>query len=175
MLPTSSWSVCLLQKPPEFAEILSALNREGVRFVVIGGLALVLQGGSYVTFDLDLALASDPDNGSALIRALAPYHPFPPSFGSADRFVWDERSFQGAVISLVTDLGHLDLLLVLPGLDSFDGLYERAEDRTVAGAHVKVAAIDDLIAMKEIADLPKDRAHLDQLRALQELRRMNLD
>ncbi|MBX7134643.1 MAG: nucleotidyltransferase [Fimbriimonadaceae bacterium] len=160
----------MLQKPPEFTEILHALNRESVRFVIIGGLALVLQGGSYVTFDLDLALASDPENGSALIRALAPYHPFPPNFGSADRFVWDDRSFRGAVISLVTDLGHLDLLLVLPGVDSFESLYARAEDRIVAGAHVKVAAIDDLIAMKESADRPKDRAHLDQLIALKKLR-----
>ena len=154
---------------PEFADLLRALNDQSVRCVVIGGLAMILHGSSYVTFDLDIAVSTDGSNTLPIIQALAPLHPFPPQFGSADNFVWDERSIFGAVISLVTDAGLVDILRVQPGIDSFEGLWQRSEVREVAGLKVRVASITDLIAMKRAAGRPKDLDHIKQLEALKAL------
>ena len=42
--------------------ILGALEREKVRYVVIGGLAAVLQGSPVFTQDVDICPARDRDN-----------------------------------------------------------------------------------------------------------------
>ena len=157
------------QNVPEFDQLIKALRSEDVRFVVVGGLALILHGASYVTFDFDFAVSREQEIAAAIVRALAPFHPFPPEYGSAEHFVWDERSIVGAVIPLVTDAGHIDMLREQPGVDSFEGLWERSETRMVAGLDIHVASLDDLIAMKEAANRPKDREHLMQLRALKAL------
>jgi hypothetical protein len=69
-----------------------------------------------------------------------------------------------------TDAGDFDVLAVLPGVDgrrlSYDDLADRADDLELDGTVVRVAALDDVIASKEWADRPKDRAALDELRAL---------
>jgi len=153
----------------EYLDLLKGLNSEGVRYVVIGGFASVLHGTASVTFDLDIAIALDDKNGAALIRALAPFHPFPPQFVSEKNFVWDERSLSGAVMTLITDVGKVDLLRVLPEIESFDALFERGEARVIDGIRFKIAAIDDLITMKGAAGRPKDIEHIQQLKALKEL------
>ena len=129
-------------------------------------LAAVLEGREDYQI-VDGNLEPDPD---AVIRALAPFRPFPPQFGSADSFVWDRRSFVGAVLELVTDVGHIDVLLVQPGVDSFEGLLSRSESRSLEDIKVQVASIDDLIAMKSAAGRPKDIDHIRQLHAIKAVR-----
>ena len=151
---------------PEFLDLLKALNDEGVKFVVVGGFAMMIYGASAVTYDLDLAIALDDENGAALVRALEPFHPFPPQFGSAENFVWDNRSLVGPVMSLVTSAGHIDILRTLPEVDHFDGLYERSVVRRIGGIDLQIASVDDLILMKQAASRPKDQEHIHQLKLL---------
>ena len=158
------------QKEPEFLELLKSLVSEQVRFVIVGGIAMVLHGSSSVTFDLDLAVSLDAENESAAVRAIAPFGPRPPHYPAGLGFVWDERSFTGAVVHLNTDIGPLDLLRVLPKIDSFEGLWNRSELREIGDLEVRVASIDDLIAMKQAANRPKDQEHIRQLKALKALR-----
>ncbi len=84
----------------DYQELLKALNREQVQFVIVGGYAMVVHGASTVTNDLDFAIALNEDNGSVIIRALVPFHPYPPKYGSAKNFVRDERSIFGSVMTL---------------------------------------------------------------------------
>jgi hypothetical protein len=48
-----------------------------VRFVIVGGLTVTIQGSSYVTFDLDFCNARVRENLSRLAQALSLYHPRP--------------------------------------------------------------------------------------------------
>jgi predicted nucleotidyltransferase len=57
----------------------------------------------------------------------------------------------------------------IPGVDSFESLWERAIPMDLGGFTVRVASIDDLIAMKRAANRPKDQVHLKELLALKEL------
>jgi hypothetical protein len=50
--------------------ILAALNEARVRYVVVGGVAVVLHGHLRFTADLDLVLALDRDNVLAALAAL---------------------------------------------------------------------------------------------------------
>ncbi len=53
-----------------FIEILNALHDRRVEFVIVGGVAAVLHGGSRVTFDLDVVPSLTPDSWEAAVDLL---------------------------------------------------------------------------------------------------------
>ncbi len=55
----------------EIERVLHALEAAGVRYLVVGGVAVVLHGHPRLTADLDLALALDTGNVRAAFAALA--------------------------------------------------------------------------------------------------------
>jgi hypothetical protein len=52
----------LSMKKLAIMEILSRLNKAGVRYLIVGGLAVVYHGYSRFTSDLDLIIAFDEEN-----------------------------------------------------------------------------------------------------------------
>jgi len=157
------------QKPPEFERLIQAFNREGVRYVVIGGMAMVLHGSDHATVDVDFAVAADAENTDPLVRALTPLHPRPKNRLLVPEFPWDARSIFGAQVNLETDAGDIDLLRIYPGVDSFEGLLARSVRRVIFDIPVQVASIPDLVAMKTEAGRPKDKIHLLELESLANL------
>lgn len=51
---------------PSFQTILAALQRHGVEFVVVGGVAAVLHGAPVTTFDLDTLIRVSDENATRL-------------------------------------------------------------------------------------------------------------
>lgn len=61
-------------RAPEVEDLVAlcrSLNREAVRYVLIGGFAVVLHGFVRTTKDIDLLVDASPENVRALKRALA--------------------------------------------------------------------------------------------------------
>jgi hypothetical protein len=56
--------------PLQADEIFACLDRRHVRYILIGGLAAVLQGSPLATFDIGICPARDPDNLRRLAEAL---------------------------------------------------------------------------------------------------------
>ena len=54
----------------DIERVLSALNTEGIRYLVVGGVAVVLHGHLRTTADLDLVIQLEPDNVRRAMRAL---------------------------------------------------------------------------------------------------------
>jgi hypothetical protein len=70
-----------------------------------------------------------------------------------------------------TTPGDIDVLLGIPSasrfeLPRYDHLIERASLLNLDGVEFVVASLEDLIRSKEIADRPKDRDALEELRQL---------
>ena len=72
-------------------------------------------------------------------------------------------------MSLSTAAGDVDLLLQLPGIDSFEGLRRRSVERQLSDVQFRVASVDDLIAMKKSANRPQDIAHLAELERIRKV------
>lgn len=155
----------------DFLAVLRTLEAGSVRFVLIGGLAMIVLGSNHVTQDVDIVYARDPENLAALVAALKPQHPRLRGVPKDLPFIFDVRTFQNMFnITLVMDAGSLDLLGEAPGARPFEELWERAVIVELGEMPIHVASVDDLIAMKTAAGRLKDQAHILELRALRELR-----
>ena len=154
----------------DLPRIARHLDTSDLRYVLVGGMAVLIHGGTRVTFDADIAIAFDFANRSRLVSALAPLNPRPMRLAPGASWEWDEKCLRAPWTIFQTDAGRLDLIVRLPGIDDgFEGLYSRSERKEADGVGVRVASIDDLLAMKEEADRDKDREDVRQLRAIKRL------
>ncbi len=157
-----------MEQTSDFQQIIEALNTASLRFVIIGGIAMRLQGSAILTEDIDFAFARDTENLEMLVKALAPYHPRLRGAPPGLPFCWDIRSVKNMVnMTLATDLGSVDLLGEPAGIASFESLWEEATVMDRGGISVRVASLSALIAMKRAAGRPKDLAHLMELEHMQ--------
>jgi hypothetical protein len=148
-------------------DLLARLTEQGVRFAVIGGVALIARGVQRATEDLDIAYARDRENLARLAAALAPIHPTLRGVPAGLPFVLDEASLRsGLNFTLDTDLGPLDLLGEVPGLGSFDHVDAASSELEIAGTRILVLTLDGLEAAKRAAGRPKDLVDLGYIRAL---------
>jgi predicted nucleotidyltransferase len=155
---------------PGWSSLLLALQRHAVRFVLIGGVAMRCHGSSLLTDDVDLYYAREPDNLAALAEALAPLHPRLRGADPDLPFRWDLRTLRaGLNFTFDTDAGAVDLLGEVPGVDSFEGVWERSQEMELLGTAARIASLADLMAMKRAAGRPKDELHLRELERLHTL------
>jgi len=153
-----------------FADTIRRFHEAGVRFVVIGGVAMGLHGSSYVTSDVDFAYAVEPENVERLAALLAGIHARVLGRPAGDGFVIDPAILQRVrFLNLKTDMGEVDVLREIGGIDSFEGLWDRAVPMDLGGFTAQIASINDLIAMKRAANRLKDQNHLYELLALKKL------
>lgn len=155
------------------SRVVTALEREGVRYLVVGGIAVVLHGYLRTTADLDLVVQLEAENVSRAIRAFRalgfePRVPVPlESFGDAvERERW-VREKNARVFSLwhPEEPGFLVDLFVEEPFD-FEERYRRAAVARLDDARVHVLALDDLLEMKRESGRSQDLSDVEALQAL---------
>jgi len=125
---------------------LEALESRGVRFLVVGMSAALIQGVRGATEDIDLWFErlSDPAIAAAAgaVGGFFVTRTQPPLIGGVgDRF---------------------DVVTTMDGLPSFDSEYGRAIDVDL-GIHVKVLPLDRILVSKRAANREKDRIPIEQI------------
>jgi hypothetical protein len=152
-------------------EILQRLVAAGVDFVVIGGVAVLLQGYPRFTRDLDIAFAPDAANLKALSGVLVGLEARLRDVEDEVPFVPDQRTLAGIeLLTLQTSAGWLDVQRRTPGVESYDRLRQGADRVDMDGFAVLVAGADDLIAMKRAAGRPIDQIDIAALEVIKRLR-----
>lgn len=144
-------------------ELLGALDRHGVDFVVIGGMAGLAHGSSHPTFDLDVFYARDERNLERLAAALreldVKLRGAPPDLP----FQIDARTLaNGASFTFDTEFGRFDTLGEVEGGGDYERLRAASVPAVIDGVPVRVASIDHLIAMKRAAGRLKDKLMLEE-------------
>jgi hypothetical protein len=158
--------------PVDFVGLFTLLAVARVRFVVVGGLALLLHGIDRLTADvdlvLDLSLAATQDAVRALTqggyRPLAPVDPI--SLADPEQRL-DWQTTRGMQVFSFWDTTNLrpTVDVMLAPVVSFDELWADAQIVDIGGVEVRIASVAHLIRMKEAAGRPQDLADIERLRA----------
>jgi hypothetical protein len=121
-------------------------------------MAGISHGSSYPSFDLDVVYAREPANVSRLVDALQEIGVRLRGGPEDPPFILDARTVEnGANFTFVTPYGDLDVLGDVAGIASFDQLRASAVRKEISGVEVRIASLDDLIAMKSAANRTKDK------------------
>jgi hypothetical protein len=153
--------------------ILSTLEKHGVEFVMIGGLAGTAQGSSYPSYEVDIAYARAYENLERLAGALRELGATLRGAPAGLPFLLDAETLQnGAHFTFATPYGSIDLLSDRDGAPRYDALRSAAVSTEIEGVAVLVASLDHLIAMKEASGRTKDKLMATEYRVLaDEIRR----
>jgi hypothetical protein len=139
--------------------ILRGLHEAQVEYIVVGGMAAILQATAILTEDVDIVHRRTPENVARLLQWLLAHGAYHRSDLANRHLPPKEDGLLGhGHLNLLTNLTELD---VLCELGEGEG-YEEIEADTVVlepdGFPVRVLGLERLIAVKGRAGRPKDRA-----------------
>lgn len=153
--------------PVAFERIAAVLNKHKVEYVVIGGLAALLQGVPLPrTADIDVTPASDPANKKRLATALRDLNARlrAPGLDEPMEIPLEERTFTGmTTMTFVTRFGPFDISFVPDGTTGYEDLIRHAQVLERSGVRIPVASLKDITRSKRAAGREKDAAHLTVL------------
>ena len=149
---------------PSFEKLLVLLAEAGVRFIVVGGIAVTIQGYVRLTEDVDLLIEDSPANVSLLLDTLAGY-----GEGFARELSPDDFTDEEGAIRIVeeTEQCQIDLFTRMSDRRYMD-VIEDADKFEVGGHEIDIASKVSLIGWKIRSVREKDRMDADALRRLQE-------
>ena len=144
--------------------ILAALEQERVTYVLIGGLARVIEGSDELTRGVDLTPSTRPENLRRLERALASLSA-PVSLDATELAA--ER-----VVAVESDFGEMKIVPTPVGTRGYDDLRRAARREPIGeGLRVPVASPGDLVRMLSALDRQDDALTIETMRRVVELDR----
>jgi len=154
---------------PDLRALLLELADCGADFVVVGGIAAVLQGVPLATFDLDVVHSRSSENVLKLLELLARLDASSRLRPPSEVLRPGPEALGGPGHQLLrTRLGPLDLLGSVEGGLGFEELEGRSEPFLLEGRTLRVLSLQALAELKKDATSPKDQ--LSRLMILETLR-----
>jgi len=156
----------------DFEDLLSHLNSEGARYLVVGGYAPAIHGTVRATKDLDIYIGTDTANGIAVWRALA-------RFGAPVADVKPESMAEpGCFFMWGNPPYRVDILTTISGIDFEDAWTKRVSHivNRESGLSAAFISAEDFITNKLAASIDDptrlhDRADAEDVRRTLERRR----
>ena len=142
---------------PDFREFLESLNSNGVRYLLLGGYAVIHYGYRRATDDLDVWVASDLENAKRVSRTLQMFGGFPAAKVRPSMFVE-----KGKVFIFGREPVRIDVLAAPSGVD-FEESYSRRNEVNWDGVIVPLISFEDLKQNKQASGRAKDLADLENL------------
>jgi predicted nucleotidyltransferase len=140
----------------EFQELLRSLNRNDVRYLLIGGYAVILNGYVRNTTDLDLAIASDAENAENVVKALKEFGFDVPGL---DTGLFTKPK---SLVRMGFEPLKVEIINYLEGV-GFENAYRNRNVIELDGLEISLIAIGDLIANKKAVGRHIDLADVEKL------------
>ncbi len=155
-----------MPKSADLSTLLERLLEADIEFVLVGGLAAVVQGAPITTLDVDIVHRRTQENVDRLIAFLASAgaryrnRPGPPLSPSRSALLGPGHSL------FMTDLGPLDALGAIEGGADYDRLLPLSLSIEVAGRSLCVLSLETIVGFKRASSDPKDKLRLPVLEAV---------
>jgi len=148
---------------PDLSALLEGLLKADVKFILVGGLAAVVQGAPVTTMDVDIVHNRSSENIIKLLgflKSIGAFHRRPD-----DKVIQPtEQDISGKGHALFTTrLGPLDVLAVIEEGKTYDDLLEHTVDVRFRGHTIKVLDLKMMIELKRASRDPKDKQRLPVL------------
>lgn len=140
----------------DFRDLLRAFNAAGVRYLVVGGYAVMVYSEPRYTKDLDLWIEATEPNADRLFVALSEFGAPTADVCPAD-FTTPEVFFQIGVEPV-----RIDIMTSVPGLE-FSNAWERKVTVDFGGEPATVLCRGDVIAAKKATGRSRDRRDVKRL------------
>ncbi|TAL30415.1 MAG: hypothetical protein EPN93_20075 [Spirochaetes bacterium] len=149
-------------------EILTALVGRHVRFIVCGGVALVLHGIERMTLDIDLSVDFERDNLKRFLEVMTELNLVPRVPVPAETLLDEEKRAimieqKHALVFTFLDTGnpYRQVDVFLTEKNRFENLIDDTVEADIGGAVIKVVSVGKLIEMKESVNPPRDKDAFD--------------
>lgn len=140
----------------DFSDLLNLFKANNVKYMVIGGYAVVQYTEPRFTKDLHLWISTQPDNAEAVFAALKEFGA--PLEGMSPKDFSEEGYFYQMGVPPV----RVDILMGIPGVQ-FDEAWERRVEVQFDDVSVTIISREDLIQAKRAAGRPQDLLDADSL------------
>lgn len=149
---------------PSFEKLLVLLADAGVDFVLVGGLAVTLQGYVRFTEDVDILIDSKPANVARLLDVLSGY-----GEGFAKELSLEDFTEDEGAIRIVEEVEQcqIDVFTVMSGRTYLEVIAD-ADVFPIQGREIQYASKKSLIDWKSKSVREKDKLDAMALRELQE-------
>ena len=142
---------------PDFFELLSLFTSYEVRYLVVGGYAVMKYTEPRYTKDLDLWVATDKANAEAVFAALR-------TFGAPlTDLTPDDFSAPGYFYQMGKPPFRLDVMMSISGVE-FESAWNRRAEVHLQGLAVPFISKPDLMKSKEASGRPQDLIDLENLK-----------
>jgi hypothetical protein len=140
----------------DFKDLLSVFNDFDVRYLIVGGYALMLYAEPRFTKDLDIWVEASDLNASRVFAALAQFGAPLKGLSPAD------FAQTGIVYQIGMPPARIDILMSVTGVD-FPSAWENRKMTTYAGLAAPCISRADLIKNKRATGRPQDLLDAEQL------------
>jgi hypothetical protein len=141
---------------PDFKELLNLFNKHGVRYLVVGGYAVMKYTEPRFTKDLDLWIALSRENAQAVFSSLKEFGA-PLANLSPQDFMHEGHCYQMGRAPL-----RVDILMSISEL-SFDAAWSNREKVSLGDITIPFISREDLIATKKATGRPQDMLDVESL------------
>jgi predicted nucleotidyltransferase len=147
-----------MAESPHFKQLLQLLNELKVRYLIVGGYAVMKYSEPRYTKDLDIWIEASTENSARVFEALQKFGAPLESDGiSAQTFTDAEITYQIGIAPL-----RIDILTKITGIDFPLAWNDRIEG-SIFGAPVHFISLDHLIANKRAVGRSSDLEQLKQI------------
>lgn len=141
--------------PKDFKEFIELLNKNNVRYIIIGGYAVVYHGYVRSTNDIDIWIDIRKDNIKKVIKALD-------AFGFSSLNITEADFSPNQIIQLGCPPNRIDLITTPAGID-FETCYESGEQVIIDNITIKFIDLENLIKAKKASGRTRDLADVEEL------------
>ncbi len=141
----------------DFRDFIHCFNKHRVEYVLVGGMAVILNGYVRTTGDMDVWVRKTGENYRRIVHAFNEFG-MPVFDMSAERFLDDEYD----VWSFGRDPVRIDLMTDVKGLD-FNSAFTEARYYAEDDVSFRYLHLNDLIRAKQASGRNRDKDDIEQL------------
>lgn len=147
---------------PDFKDLLKLIEKHEIRYLVVGGYAVMKYSEPRFTKDLDLFIATDPKNAKRMFAALKEFGAPLVGLTPAD-FMQKGYFYQMGRPPL-----RVDIMMSIPGIE-FDEAWENREVVELDDLKIFFISRLDLVRAKEASARPQDKIDVNKIKEAEKL------